>query len=250
MRTSRPNPDKKTFGFFGMPVAGGAPAARFGVVPSREGVTMVVVAARKEAGEGMAPLVAAARAGDPRALGELLQAARGYMITIARRRLPADVRPHLAPSDIVQDTAFEAQRGFAGFRGNSEPEFLAWLRGILLHNVGDAVRRRRSHDRAIERVGSAPLKPLTVDLDTARRSPSAHARPTEASAIRRDQAEVVARFVASLGEQAREVVRLRYWENLSFVEIGQRLGRSDSAVRKTWFRAVARLQDELRRGDG
>jgi RNA polymerase sigma-70 factor (ECF subfamily) len=192
------------------------------------------------------PLVEAAKAGEPGALGQLLESSRGYMLAIAARRLPADVKPHLAPSDVVQETAIEAHTGFGGFTGDTAGEFLGWLRGILLHNVCDAVRRRRSYERAIERAGSTPAKPLPVELDTARRTPTATRSPTEASAIRRDEARLVGRVLPTLGEDAREVVRLRYWEELSFVEIGRRLGRTDNAVRKIWFRAVARIEAALR----
>lgn len=215
----------------------GAPADAAPAAPPR---------ARQPA-ECLETLVAAARAGDPGALGALLDAVRDYLLVIAARRLPADVRPHLSPSDIVQETACEAQLAFAAFRGAHAGELLGWLRGILVHNVGDAVRRQRAHDRALDRRGAAPVEPLPVDESRARRSPTAVARPTEASAIRRDDAVLVARVLAGLSDDAQLVVRMRYWEGLSFVEIGRRMGRTDNAVRKTWFRAVARLQDELRR---
>jgi DNA-directed RNA polymerase specialized sigma24 family protein len=41
------------------------------------------------------------------------------------------------------------------------------------------------------------------------------------------------------------VLRMRYWDGLSFVEIGDRMSRSPDAVRKLWFRAVQRLQEEM-----
>lgn len=186
-------------------------------------------------------LIAAAKAGRPGALGELLNAVHGYLLATAARRIAAAARPHLAPSDVVQETAIEVQQGFASFHGTSAPELLAWLRGILVHNVSDAMRRGRAYDRALVRsTGDRPPR------DDDGRSPAALARPTEASAIRRDDAALVTRVLESLGEEARAVVRLRYWDGLSFVEIGQRLGRTDNAVRKIWFRAVARLQHELR----
>lgn len=190
-------------------------------------------------------LIAAAQAGEHGALGKLLDAARSYLLAIAARELPADVRPHLAPSDVVQETAIEIQVAFAGFAGDSASQFLGWLRGILLHNVSDAIRRRRAYQRALDRHASAPPRGAPPDRDTARRSPVALLRPTEASAIRRDDAGLVARVLATLGDDARRVVHLRYWEGLSFVEIGGRIGRSDEAVRKVWYRAVARLQSEL-----
>lgn len=201
-------------------------------------------------GRDLERLIAAARAGEHGALGELLDAARGYLLAIAARELPADVRPHLAPSDVVQETAIDVQTAFAGFEGSSAPRFLGWLRGILLHNVGDAVRRRRAYQRALDRHACVVPPGAPPDRDTARRSPTALRRPTEASAIRRDDASLAASVLATLGDDARRVVHLRYWEGLSFVEIGRRMGRSDEAVRKVWFRAVARLQDELRHHPG
>lgn len=227
---------------------------------------MVVTAAWKRAGENVATLrrptpappghadlgdlVAAAKAGEPGALGMLFDAARGYLLSIASRRLLAHAGPHLAPSDIVQETAVDAQAAFAGFRGENSAQFLAWMRVILLHNVGDAVRRQRAYREAVDRCRSVPVAPAPPDLDTARRSPTRHPRPTEASAIRRDDAALLARVLRTLGEDARTVVRFRYWEGLSFVEIGRRMGRSDNAVRKVWYRAVARLQEELEAGKG
>lgn len=224
---------------------------------------MVVMAAWKRAGESamtastvvVAPLpdrsdlgalVAAAKAGEAGALGRLFDASRGYLLAIASRRLVVQGGPLLAPSDIVQETAVEAQAAFAGFRGDSAAQFLAWMRSILLHNVGDAMRRERTYLEAVDRFRSAPVAPLPTDLDTARRSPTRHPRPTEASAIRRDDAVLLVRVLDALGDDARMVVRLRYWEGLSFVEIGRRMGRSDNAVRKVWYRAVARLQEALR----
>ena len=41
------------------------------------------------------------------------------------------------------------------------------------------------------------------------------------------------------------MLRLRYWDGLTFPEIGERLGRSPDAVRKLWYRAVERLQEEM-----
>ena len=48
-----------------------------------------------------------------------------------------------------------------------------------------------------------------------------------------------------LSNDHRSVLRLRYWDGLTFPEIGERLGRSPDAVRKLWYRAVERLQEEM-----
>jgi RNA polymerase sigma-70 factor, ECF subfamily len=48
-----------------------------------------------------------------------------------------------------------------------------------------------------------------------------------------------------LPENYRRVIQLRNWEERSFVEIGERLERSDEAARKLWARAIDRLRGEL-----
>jgi len=48
-----------------------------------------------------------------------------------------------------------------------------------------------------------------------------------------------------LPAEYRLVLELRYWGGLSFVDIAPRLGRSPEAVRKLWYRAVERVQEEL-----
>jgi RNA polymerase sigma-70 factor (ECF subfamily) len=54
--------------------------------------------------------------------------------------------------------------------------------------------------------------------------------------------------VAVLGRLSADhqtVLRLRYWDDLSFPQIGERLSRSEDAVRKLWLRALRQLQAEL-----
>src|SRR5262245_17814694 len=82
-------------------------------------------------------LLREARAGSPRALGQLLEAFRPYLLTIAREEMDSVLLPKAGASDLVQETFLEAQRDLGVFRGQSEPELLAWLRQILLHNLAN-----------------------------------------------------------------------------------------------------------------
>ena len=54
------------------------------------------------------------------------------------------MRPRIDASDIVQQTLLEAHRGLGKFTGESEGEWLAWLRQILTHNTQDFIRRCRT----------------------------------------------------------------------------------------------------------
>src|SRR5438094_283860 len=92
---------------------------------------------------GAARWLPAARAGSREALGKVLEAARHYLVSIARQELDPDLRAKNSPSDVVQETFVEAQRAFGQFQGDTEDELLAWLRQLLLHRVGKLRRRYR-----------------------------------------------------------------------------------------------------------
>ena len=64
-------------------------------------------------------------------------------------------------------------------------------------------------------------------------------------ASRREQAVIVADALAALPEDYREVVILRQFQQLKFIEIGTRMGRSAGAARVLWVRALERLRSIL-----
>jgi DNA-directed RNA polymerase specialized sigma24 family protein len=61
-------------------------------------------------------------------------------MAIARQAIPDALKAKAGESDLVQETAFEAQRDFASFGGESADELLAWLRRILLNNASNFSR--------------------------------------------------------------------------------------------------------------
>src|SRR5262249_49490145 len=97
------------------------------------------MAKREDAGAWLA----AARAGSGDALGEALEACRPYLLRVANQELDQDLRAKGGASDLVQETFLEAQRDFPRFQGSSDAELRAWLRHILLHNLGKFARRFR-----------------------------------------------------------------------------------------------------------
>ncbi|HMF11160.1 MAG TPA: sigma factor, partial [Gemmataceae bacterium] len=72
-----------------------------------------------------------ARAGDDEALGLLLEMYRPYLSLLARVQLGRRLRGKAGASDVVQDAFLGAHRDFVQFRGETEHEFLAWLRQVL-----------------------------------------------------------------------------------------------------------------------
>lgn len=186
-------------------------------------------------------LLNAARRGRPDAIGQIFESARGHLLQLATRELPAELRAKIGPSDVVQETAVDMHRDFAQFNGTTTEECFAWLREILRHNVVDAVRHyRESLKRNVA---------LEVSLNS---SPACHdaalvetTHQPDGSAIRREEAATLNEVLNRLPDEYRRVLQLRYWSGMSFVDMAPLLHRSPDAVRKLWYRAVERLQGEL-----
>jgi len=190
----------------------------------------------------IAPLLEQAREGSAAAIGSLLEAARSYLLLQADQQLPQSIRAKVGPSDIVQETAIDAHRDFLRFRGTTQEQLYAWLRTILHNNVTDAVRRfEMSQKRTARRETS-----LSVIVDRCGISvlpPGSHT--PDHSAIRREDAALLAGVLTRVPDNYQTVLRLRYWDGLTFPEIATRIGRSEEAARKLWYRALARLTEEL-----
>jgi RNA polymerase sigma-70 factor (ECF subfamily) len=154
-----------------------------------------------------------------------LQQCRSYLLNLAHQYLEDDLRATLSAADLAQETLLRAARGFDGFRGASGAELLGWLRPILLNRLADeaAGQRRR------------PAVPL-ADLD-----PVADDSTPSARLMRQEESEALAGVLAQLPEPQRQVVLLCHRDNLTWAQIGARLGRSADAARMLYGRAVTEL---------
>jgi RNA polymerase sigma-70 factor, ECF subfamily len=187
----------------------------------------------------------AARAGSPEALGQVVEACRGFLILIARQELDANLQAKGSASDLVQETVVEAVRDFGRFRGHSEPEALAWLRQLLLNNLRDFTRRYRGGGkREVRR--EVPIDAVDANGELGLLQSTDSASPS-ARVIRREKAAIVHEALERLPEDYRRVLLLRYEEGRSFDEIGMRMQRSANAARKLWLRALKRVELELER---
>jgi RNA polymerase sigma-70 factor (ECF subfamily) len=152
-------------------------------------------------------------------------------------------------SDVAQETLLAAFTDFAQFRGASEGELLAWLRGILAHRLAMAVRRYRGTaardlDRERALVGALDRSSIALGnlLPDRGPTPSQHA-------VRRERSVMLADALEALPCADREVVTLRIFRHLTWEEVAREMGRSADAVRMTWTRAVRKLGATIREMD-
>jgi RNA polymerase sigma-70 factor (ECF subfamily) len=194
----------------------------------------------------LARRLAMARQGRPEALGEALEACRGYLLLIASRELEPDLLPKAGASDVVQDTFLEAQRDFGRFQGHTGDEFRAWLRQMLLNNLANF--RRRYRQTAKRRVGREVRLPAAAESGVSGEGLVADVLSPSGEAVANEQAEAVGRALDRLPADYRRVLLLRYQEQQTFEAIGRALGRTPNAARLLWLRAVERLHEELQGG--
>jgi RNA polymerase sigma-70 factor (ECF subfamily) len=195
-----------------------------------------------DARESVSGLLAHARAGDRQALDRLLEICRNYVVILARSRIPGSLAAKADASDLVQQTLFEAFRGFGAFRGQTEGEWLAWLRRILGRNAIDLARKHAgsAKGQGLNNLGAAgngqsdrrfePMDP--------HQSPSAEVRMQERDLL-------LAEALTRLSPEHREVILLRNLEGLAFAEVAERMGRSRPAAQMLWMRALRSLQELL-----
>jgi RNA polymerase sigma-70 factor (ECF subfamily) len=152
-----------------------------------------------------------------------------------RRMLGED---HTA-EDVTQDVFMHIQRSIHTYDPRLEPG--PWVFTIATNKVRDFWRSRRRKESDLE---------LSLDDDEPRRElPSKEPGPLPR--LEQEELELqLSRAIDALPPGMRETLLLRYFEGLSFEEIGARIQRNETAVRKRYSRALAELRDALERHVG
>lgn len=186
------------------------------------------------------------------ALGELLERYRNYLKILAASQINSRLQRRVSASDVVQETFLQAHRAFGQFRGKTAPEFLGWLRQILANQFAHLLEKHvHAAKRDVRREVSLDAIGASLDRSTARlEGVLADKGPSPSSAAQRHEHVIMlANELADLPEDYRQVLMLRNLEGLSFLEVAERLERSQGAVRMLWFRAIRKLREQLEAKD-
>ena len=111
-------------------------------------------------------------------------------------------------------------------RYRQDGHFAAWLFSIARRKVAD-FHRRKPHAALEESILPPIHTDLAMDVETSQR---------------RDR---LLKLVQALAEEERELIHLRYVAELSFAEMAKALQRNEEAVKKSLYRLMARLKQEL-----
>jgi len=175
-------------------------------------------------------LVSAFQAGDISAFDDLSRRWNGKIQGAIYRILGSEEEAR----DLAQDAFLKAFRSLRSFKG--ECRFSSWLYQIALNLCRDRMRRRRGRtlvsldDAAAEGHATEPPGPSALEL-------------VEAN----ERARRVAAAVAALPEEQREVIVLKEYQGLTFLEIAQLLELPTSTVKTRLYRGLAQLREHLER---
>ena len=179
---------------------------------------------------------------DQRAILSLLLVQYSALETYVNKHLPVRLRSSVSPEDVVQDTCAEALKRASQFDPNIDPGGRRWLFTIARRRIIRLMER----DKVVRQQPAADLAARDESVDALQRL-ATYLRTPSMSAADHELTAAVQQALAEMRPEQAAVIRSRYVDNLSSIEIAQRLGRSPAAVDKLMQRAIAALGVMLRR---
>ncbi len=178
-----------------------------------------------------------ARGGSTEAIGAVFERYGNRLHALIRLRLGPDLRRRLESRDILQATLLKAFVGIERFDGAGTRSLMAWMGPIAQAEICDRADFYGRQKRDAGRDTSLDAKVERV----------AERVRSEASRLQlQEDTQRLERAIDALDEAHREIILLRSFEELSFREAGDRLGRSPDASRMLFARAMAALTRKMR----
>jgi len=176
---------------------------------------------------------------------------RSYLHIFARicvRKLGCHLQSKLDASGIVQEALLQAHLALQDFRGNTEPEFTAWLREILQNKLWDQKKyyERGKRDAKLEEalyqtlcdssvVFANRLDRIVIDQTT----------PTQHFA-KNEKARRLAEGLAALPDDQRTALELHHLQDMSLQETADMMNKTTASVAGLLRRGLAAMRENLR----
>jgi RNA polymerase sigma-70 factor (ECF subfamily) len=169
-----------------------------------------------------------AREGDQTAFTQLVEAYQTPVYNLAYRMLGNMVEAE----DAAQETFIRAYRRLDTY--DPSRKFSSWLLAIASHYCVDVLRRRRINYLSFDEL------PPMVELSMPRTTQPEHV------VTRQQQASTVQQLLDTLPASYRTPVILRYWYDMSYREIAETMGVTESTIKTRLHRARAKLAKQAR----
>jgi RNA polymerase sigma-70 factor (ECF subfamily) len=176
-------------------------------------------------------------------------AARQLLLTRHQHRLRRMVAVHLDrrlaarmdPSDVVQEALAEAAQELSDYLRQRPTAFYPWIRRIAWEHLVKLQRRHLRGKRSVMREEQGRLAVPDESADELAKHLEASGTSPTKYLVREELRSRVREALARLSEGDREVLLMRYLEQLSLSEIATILAVSEAAVKMRRTRALGRL---------
>jgi RNA polymerase sigma-70 factor (ECF subfamily) len=191
-------------------------------------------------------LMERASGGDRLARQQLLAGQRDRLRQMIAARMDRRLVSRVDPSDVVQDVMATATRNLSDYFRQRPMPFYPWLRKLAWERLIELQRqhlvaRKRSVGREEFGIPELPDESAAV---LAERLLSRDTNPSD-RLIHEEMKQRVRQALERLGPRDREVLVLRYLEQLSPTEVAAVLGIKEGAVKTRQTRALVRLGELL-----
>ncbi len=184
-----------------------------------------------------------AAAGDPDARSKLLSCFRERLSRMVAVRFDRRMSARVDPSDIVQETLVDAAGRLDQYLLERPIAYYPWLRRLALDRLDKTLRRHTAFRRDVGREEPQAL-PDESALELAERLLAGYTDPPRV-AQRKERKAHVRNLLDQLPSGDREVLVLRFLEQLSTNEAADVLGITPGAVRLRLMRALQRVRCQM-----
>jgi RNA polymerase sigma-70 factor (ECF subfamily) len=200
-----------------------------------------------ESGGGHAELLLSrAAGGDAGARSELLELHRDRLRRMVAIRLDKRLAARVDPSDIVQEAMRDAFERLGEYFSDPQISFYPWLRRIAWDRLMDMYRQHiGAEKRSVlkEHLWAPELNDESM-AELAHSLAANSQNPRQRAMLDEMEARMMA-ALAQLKPHDREILVLRYMEQLDVAEIAAVVGISQTAVTSRHLRALQRLRESL-----
>jgi RNA polymerase sigma-70 factor (ECF subfamily) len=183
--------------------------------------------------------------GDQRALATVLSENYLSLHNWIHRKLDRRLQGRVDAEDILQESYLAAVQRLKHFSGSNRTSILIWLQLIVEQTLIDVHRRHyKTRGRSVSReLATGTTGPVCAQL-----AQQVTSQPSPYQlASRRETAQQIGRAIESLSGRDQQIIRLRYYLELSNGETAEELRIQEKAASIRYARALKRLASILSR---
>jgi RNA polymerase sigma-70 factor, ECF subfamily len=187
-------------------------------------------------------LLGDAAAGNAEALRDLFELHREKLRRMVALRMDSRLAARVDASDVVQEALMDAARKLGDYERDRPLPFYPWLHRLAAERLAAAHRQHHRESRSVgrEQAGTLAWPDLSARLLVDRLI--AHDPTPGHALVREERRQQLHAALGRLSPPDREVLVLRFLEDLTFPEIAAILGVGESAAKMRHLRALQRIR--------